>query len=57
METKEGEKLIKFIKRLICKYRGHDWETYTISTGYWSNDIEQSGYCKRCKLDTHGEYE
>lgn len=31
-------------------------ETYTVSTGYWSNDIEQAGYCTRCGEDTHGEY-
>lgn len=49
-------KLIQHIKRLICKRKGHDWESYTVSTGYWSYDIEQAGYCKRCGEDTHGEY-
>lgn len=50
------KKLITHIKRLICKRKGHDWETYTVSTGYWGNDIEQAGYCRRCGEDTHGEY-
>lgn len=45
--------LIKFIKRTICKYKGHNFETYLFSTGYWSNDIEQAGLCKRCEFDTH----
>lgn len=49
--------MIRWFKRLICKYRGHKWETYTVSTGYWGNDIEQAGYCTRCGYDTHGEYE
>lgn len=49
--------MINWIKRLICKYKGHEWEAYTVSTGYWGNDIEQAGYCKRCKWDTHGEYD
>lgn len=50
------KEFIKFIKRPICKHRGHNWDTYTVSTGYWGNDIEQAGYCKRCGEDTHGEY-
>ncbi|MEK3851237.1 hypothetical protein MKX59_19545 [Paenibacillus sp. FSL R7-0340] len=49
--------MIKWIKPLICRYRGHKWETYTVSTGYGSNEIEQAGYCVRCGWDTHGEYE
>lgn len=48
--------MILWIKRLICKCKGHDWSTYTVSTGYWGNDIEQAGYCERCEWDTHGEY-
>lgn len=44
------------LARLICEEEGHDWDTYTVSTGYWSNDIEQAGYCMRCGFDTHGEY-
>lgn len=34
----------------------HEWTTYTVSTGYWSYDIEQAGYCEKCGYDTHGEY-
>jgi len=48
--------MIKWIKRLICKHKGHKWEIYAVSTGYWSYDIEQAGYCMRCGFDTHGEY-
>jgi hypothetical protein len=43
-------------KELICEQEGHDWDTYTVSTGYWSYDIEQAGYCLRCGEDTHGDY-
>ena len=49
--------MIRWIKSLICKRKGHDWDKYTVSTGYYSYDIEQAGYCKRCGYDTHGEYE
>jgi hypothetical protein len=48
--------VINPIKLYICKHVGHDWETYTVSTGYYSYDIEQAGYCLRCGWDTHGEY-
>jgi len=48
-------RLLKLIGRLICKWRGHCWVSYTVSTGYWSYDIEQAGYCTRCGYDTHGE--
>lgn len=48
--------MIGFIKRLICKKFGHKWSYYTVSTGHWSYDIEQAGYCRRCEYDTHGEY-
>jgi hypothetical protein len=48
--------VIKYLMRFVCKYKGHKWETYTVSTGYWGNDIEQAGYCVRCGNDTHGEY-
>lgn len=44
-----------FIKKLICKHKGHDFQTYPISTGYESNDVEMAGYCKRCHFDTHEE--
>jgi len=46
----------QFLSRPICRYKGHNWETYAVSTGYYSYDIEQAGYCKRCGHDTHGEY-
>lgn len=49
--------MLKYLKRFICKYKDHDWITYAVSTGYWSYDIEQAGYCRRCGFDTHGEYE
>jgi hypothetical protein len=49
--------VVNYIKRLICKRKGHEWVTYTVSTGYWSYDIEMAGYCTRCGYDTHGEYE
>jgi hypothetical protein len=49
-------KLINWVKRVVCKYKGHNWETYTVSTGYWSYDIEQAGYCTRCGYDTHGQF-
>lgn len=45
--------MIKWFKRLICKHKGHDFEIYEFSTGYWSNDIEMAGECKRCGYDTH----
>lgn len=48
--------LRKYIGRLICRYKDHDWTIYAVSTGYESNDIEQAGYCERCGADTHGEY-
>ncbi len=49
--------MFNYFKRLMCKYKGHNWETYTVSMGYWSYDVEQAGYCKRCGYDTHGKYE
>lgn len=48
--------MIKWYKRLICKRKGHIYKYYT-STGYYEYEIEQAGYCERCGLDTHGEYE
>lgn len=48
--------MIETFNRIICFYKGHKWTTYTVSTGYGSNEIEQAGYCERCKYDTHGEY-
>lgn len=43
--------------RAICEIEGHDWSTYTISTGYGSNDIEQAGICERCGFNTHAHLE
>ena len=48
--------MVKWIKRLICKYKGHKWDMYEVSVGYGSNEIEQAGYCLRCGEDTHGQY-
>lgn len=45
--------LSQFGKELICQHKGHDWETYAFSTGYFSYDVEQAGHCKRCGFDTH----
>lgn len=45
--------MIRFINRLICKYKGHNFEVYPFQVGYWSYDIEMAGYCKRCGFDTH----
>lgn len=39
----------------ICLEKGHDWSYYTVSTGYYGNDIEQAGICKKCGYDTHKE--
>lgn len=47
---------MKLIKRLICKKLGHKWDYYIVNTGYYSYDMEQAGYCKRCGYDTHGQY-
>jgi len=44
---------IQFANKLICKHKGHDWETYAYSTGYYSYDVEQAGHCRRCHFDTH----
>lgn len=50
-------KILLWIKKLLCKHKGHDWEVYSYSTGYYSYDVEMAGYCKRCGFDTHAEYE
>lgn len=44
---------IQATKELICKHKGHDWETYAYSTGFYAYDVEQAGSCKRCGFDTH----
>lgn len=49
--------MIEYIKRFIYKHKGHNWITYTVSTSYWSYDIEQAGYCRQCGFDTHVEYD
>ena len=38
--------MIQYIKRLICKRKGHKWITYTANTSDWYYDIEQAGYCE-----------
>lgn len=47
--------MIKLIKRLICKYRGHKFESYVFRTGPYPLDIEQAGHCTRCDFDTHSD--
>lgn len=47
--------MFRWIKRLICKYKGHDFEVYPHCTGYYSYDVEMAGHCKRCGFDTHEE--
>lgn len=44
------------LRRRKCKRKGHDWEFYSVANGYYSYDVEQAGYCKRCGEDTHGKY-
>lgn len=39
--------------KITCETEGHDWSYYEVSIGYWGNDIEQAGVCKRCGFDTH----
>lgn len=47
----------KRLNPLICKYKGHNWSYYSVSTGYGSNEVEQAGECTRCGFDTHAGYE
>lgn len=44
--------MILFIKRLICRIKGHDFYEYGI---YDHNHdiIEVAGECQRCGFDTH----
>lgn len=50
-------RIIKWLNyHFICKKYGHHWNIYTVSTGYYSYDVEQAGYCSRCGADTHGKY-
>lgn len=45
-----------FIKRLICKIKGHNFEEYGIYTEVGHEIIEVAGFCKRCGYDTHEGY-
>ena len=40
-------------RSLICKIKEHNFETYTVRYGIWSDEIEQAGHCVRCDYDTH----
>lgn len=48
------KKLKQFINRLICKYKGHDFEIFGV---YDRNHeiCETQGICKRCDFDTHAD--
>ena len=37
------------IKKIICKYFGHNFEIYPSDR----DRFEMAGYCKRCGYDTH----
>lgn len=37
------------IKKIICKYFGHNFEVYPSQ----KDRFEMAGYCKRCGYDTH----
>lgn len=43
----------KWFAKLICKYKGHDFETYPFRYGIYSDDVEMAGQCVRCGYDTH----
>lgn len=45
----------KIIKKWICNFKGHSFESYVFRTGPYPLDIEQAGHCKRCGFDTHGD--
>lgn len=38
-----------WIKKIICKYFGHNFEVYPSDR----DRFEMAGYCKRCGYDTH----
>lgn len=39
---------------LICKWKGHDFVTYTIRRSYALSDVlEEAQLCIRCGYDTH----
>lgn len=44
-----------FIKRLICRFKGHDFYEYGIYDP--SHElIETAGECQRCGFDTHESF-
>lgn len=45
--------MFKFIKKYICKKKGHNFESYVYQYETYPYDIEQAGHCKRCGYDTH----
>lgn len=49
--------MLKHVKKLICKHKGHNWDKYSFQTGYWSYDVEMAGECKRCGFNTHERVE
>lgn len=40
--------MFDFIKILVCKLKGHDWESYSYSWGIHEDIIEHCLKCKRC---------
>lgn len=49
-------KFRKWLNKMICKYKGHNFEIYWFQSGHqFYNDIEQAGLCLRCGFDTHME--
>lgn len=49
--------MFRFIRCLICRWRGHKFEVYEYRYGMYPTDIEMAGNCKRCGYDTHEEAE
>lgn len=49
--------MFRFIRCMICKLHGHNFEIYEHRYGIHSTDIEMAGHCKRCGYDTHEEAE
>lgn len=47
--------MMRFIKRWICKFKGHHFVSYVFQTGPYPLDIEEAVRCKRCGFDTHGD--
>lgn len=46
--------MLKWIKRLICKHKGHDWMVYPYYYNKYDSIPEMAGECKRCGANTHG---